>query len=336
MMNNITRKILKARARISYRRANQATQGTLDIVVDAARSFSETRAADAAASIAYYALFSLFPLLFFIVALGTSVLKNSQVQQQVLTFLTEAFPAARELVQKNMEHMLVIRGTVGLAGTIGLLWSSTGVFTVLTRNVNRAWRGAGDRNFLKGRLVALVMAGSLLGLLLILSLFLTTLFNLLPQLSVPLLGDVSIYRTLLWRVLSRLIPWLLIYTMFLLLYWWVPNTEVKWSEANWGALVATFAWEINRAGFIWYLNRGLAWYQLIYGSLGVVVALMLWIYVSSLITLFGAHLSAAIAHHNRPKNEQKGLARYQTYIKPQNVLKPSQTLNLKIRFRVDD
>jgi membrane protein len=336
MINDSTKKVLRARARVHYRRANRASQGVLGILVDAVHSFSEARAAEAAASIAYYALFSLFPLLFFVVAIGSSILKNPQIQQQVLTFVTDAFPAARELVQINMEHMLEIRGAVGLAGTIGLLWSSTAVFTALARNVNRAWRGAGARNFLKGRLVALVIAGSLLGLLMIVSILLITLFNLLPQLSVPLLGDISIYRTLVWRVLSRMIPWLLIYAMFLLLYWWVPNTKVKWSEANWGALVATFAWEINRASFVWYLNTVLAWYQLVYGSLGVVVALMLWIYVSSLIALFGAHLSAAIAHHNRPRPEQKGLAKYQTYLKPQNNLKPSRKIRSKNSLQEDD
>jgi membrane protein len=193
MMNNSTRKMLKARARISYRRANQASQGTLDIVLDAARSFSETRAPDAAASIAYYALLSLFPLLFFVVATGSVVLKNPQVQQLVLDFVTEALPTAKDLVQQNIEHMLDIRGAIGLVGTIGLLWSAIAVFTVLAQNVNLAWRDAGARNFLKGRLVALGMAGSLLGLLWILSLFLITLFNFLPQLSMPLLGDVSIY-----------------------------------------------------------------------------------------------------------------------------------------------
>jgi membrane protein len=126
-------------------------------------------------------------------------------------------------------------------------------------------------------------------------------FNLLPQFSVPLLGDISIYTTLLWRIASRVIPWLFIFAMFLFLYRWVPNTEVTWSEANWGALVAASAWEAGRAGFAWYLSSGLAKYQLIYGSLGAVVALMLWIYLSGLITLFGAHLCATIAQHYRLK-----------------------------------
>jgi membrane protein len=315
LLNKNIKKSLKTKAQARYRRANRLSQGILGIVVDTIRSFHHARAAEGAAAIAYYALFSLFPLLFFLVAIGSSILKNQQVQQQVLTVVTDSLPTAKDLVEKNIEHMLEIRGTVGLVGTIGLLWSATAVFNALTHNINRAWRNAGSHNFLKGRLMALVIASSLIGLLLILSLFLITIFNLLTQLSIPLLGDVSIYTSLLWRVLTRLIPWLLIYLVFLLLYWWIPNTKVHWSEANWGAIVAASAWEINRAGFVWYLNSGLAKYQLIYGSLGAVVALIVWIYLGSLIALFGAHLSAAVAYHTRIRDEKKGLGRFQTYIK---------------------
>ena len=74
------------------------------------------------------------------------------------------------------------------------------------------------------------------------------------------------------------------------------------------ALVAASAWEVTKSAFGWFLSSGLVRHQLVYGSLGTVVALMLWIYLSSLITLFGAHLSAAITHHNRMK-EQKGSSR---------------------------
>jgi membrane protein len=311
-----TKNSLKTKVRARYRRANHWSQGLLGIVVDAVRSFHYARAAEGAASIAYYSLFSLFPLLFFLVAIGSSILKDQQVQQQILAFVTDALPTAKDLVQKNMEHMLEIRGTVGLVGTIGLAWSATAVFNALAHNINRAWRHADNHNFLKGRLMALVIAGSFIGLLMVLSLFLITIFNLLAQLSIPLLGDVSLFTTWLARLLTQIVPWLLMYLVFLLLYWWIPNTKVRWSEAHWGALVAAFGWEINRASFIWYLNSGLAKYQLIYGSLGALVALILWIYLSSLIALFGAHLSASIAHHTRPKNEKKGLADYQTYLKP--------------------
>jgi membrane protein len=58
--------------------------------------------------------------------------------------------------------------------------------------------------------------------------------------------------------------------------------------------VTALAWEIAASAFTWFLSSGLASYQLVYGSLGTVVALMVWIYVGSSIILFGAHLSAAI------------------------------------------
>ena len=59
--------------------------------------------------------------------------------------------------------------------------------------------------------------------------------------------------------------------------------------------------EIATDGFSWYLSSGIVRYELVYGSLGTVVALMLWIYIGVLITLFGAHLSAAVARHRRGK-----------------------------------
>ena len=63
-----------------------------------------------------------------------------------------------------------------------------------------------------------------------------------------------------------------------------------------GALLATMAWYGAVFGFKWSVQEGIVNYQLVYGSLATVVLTLIWIYVSSLILLFGAHLSAAIAH----------------------------------------
>ena len=150
------------------------------------------------------------------------------------------------------------------------------------------------------------MVGTLAGFL-VLSLASTTVGNLLPRLQVPLGGGVSVYETPLWIVSSILIPWLLAAVTFLGLYRWVPNAQVRWPAALWGALVAASAWEVAANAFTWFLGSGLVQYELVYGSLGTVVALMLWIYVGSLITLFGAHLSAAIAQHaaRSPRTEEQ-------------------------------
>jgi membrane protein len=119
----------------------------------------------------------------------------------------------------------------------------------------------------------------------------------LARFDVPLWGDVSMYGTPLWTLLSNLIPWLFTFLLFMALYRWVPNVEVTWSASFWAACVVAIAWEIAANTFAWYVGSGLARYKIVYGSLGTVVALMFWIYVSSWIVIFGAHLSAVVAHH---------------------------------------
>jgi membrane protein len=279
-----------------FRRADGLSGGVLSILKDAIQRFGEARASQAAAGMAYYALFSLFPLLLFLVAAGSFVLDSEQAYQQAVGLVTEAVPISRELIESNFQQVLRLRGPVGIVGLIGSLWSASGFFTTLAYQINRAWPEADARHFLARRLVALGMVGSLAALL-ALSLVSSAALNLLPRLQVPLGGGVSVYETPLWAVLSNVVPWLLTVFLFLGLYLWVPNTPVKRSAALGGALVAAVAWEVASNAFAWYLGSRLARYQVVYGSLGAVVALMLWIYISSWIILFGAHLSAAIAQH---------------------------------------
>jgi membrane protein len=277
-----------------HRRANDVAGGSFAILTDAIRHFGDVRAAEATASIAFYAIFALFPLLLALIAAGSFVLESEQVQQQVLDVVDEVFPVSHALIERNIRAVLELRGTVRLVALASLVWSAMGVLTVLARNINRAWPQAKPRSFLENRLVALGMVGGL-AVLLALSSVSNTVLDVLARFSVPLGGGISIYETPLWTISSSVAPRLFAFAALLGLYRWTPNTEVKWSEAFWGALVATVAWEVATNGFTWYLSSGIVHYELVYGSLGAVVALMLWIYIIGLIILFGAHLSAAIA-----------------------------------------
>lgn len=272
----------------------------MSILVSTFKNFGETNASESAAGIAYYALFSIFPLLIFVVTFIGSFLQEEAVQQQILEFVATFLPASQDLVRGNIEQVLLLRGPLQIVGTIGLLWSATAVFNGLAHGINRAWHTAQQRNFLHGRLVALGMVASLTGMLMLWFIS-TTVFNLLGLLEIPLWGEYTVYETVVGQIISRLIPAFLIFLTFLSLYRWIPNTKVRWREAGWGAVIATIGWEISKEGFTWYLTSGLAAYQLVYGSLGAVIALMLWLYLSSVIVLFGAHLSAAIALHTRLK-----------------------------------
>ena len=285
---------LKAKAEAVFRQADDLSGGVLNTVRQAFKSFGEARAPGAAASVAYYALFSLFPLLLALVAAGSFVLQDAQVYQEAIKLVSSAIPVSQELIGQNIRQVLERRGAFGLVGLVGLVWSATGVFTNLARNINRAWSQAEQRGFLKGRLVALAMVG-VLAALLIVSMLSTAALNLLPRLHVLLRNRVPAYETVLWPIVSGLVPWLFSFLLFFSLYRWVPNTAVPWSAASWGAGIAALLWEAAKRGFAWVLDVGLARYSLVYGSLGTVIALMFWLYLSAWIVFFGAHLTAAVA-----------------------------------------
>ena len=106
-------------------------------------------------------------------------------------------------------------------------------------------------------------------------------------------------ETPLWATLLSVVPRLLVFFALLGLYHWVPNVRVRWSEAFWGALVAAPAGKVATNGFTWYLSSGLVRFELLYGSLGTVVVLMLWMFIGTIVVLFGAHLSAAVGRWDR-------------------------------------
>jgi YihY family inner membrane protein len=289
---------LTKRARTAFDWANGLTRGSLGVLRDAIRGFTEARAAEAATSLAFYVFFSLFPLLLVLVSAGSFALQSDQAQQRVLDLLTGAIPVSQDLIKRDIQHVLDLRGTIGIVGLVTLMWSASGAFTVLVNNINRAWSGAPPRTFLQNRLMALSIVGILTALLGV-SLFSTATLDVLDRLNVPLWGNVTIYETSLWPLLKTGLPWLVAFLVFLLLYRWVPSTEVRWSHAFWGGLVAAVGWKVATDAFIWFLSMGFVRYRLVYGSLGAVVALLYWIYLGSWIALFGAHLSAATARRGR-------------------------------------
>ncbi len=295
MPDKLTRPLTRYAKRL-YAWANGLTRGGLGVLWDAIRRFTEVRGAEAAASIAFYAIFSLFPLLLALIVAGSFVLESEQVQGWVLGMVTDFFPVAQRLIERNIQRVLELRETVGVAALIGLVWSATSVLTALARNINLAWAEAKARSFVEDRAVALGMVTGL-ALLLVLSAVANAVLNVLARLSVPILGDIAVQETSLWAMLLSVGPRLMLFLTLLGLYRWVPNTTVRWRDAFWGAIVAAPASEIATMGFTWYLSSGIVRYELVYGSLGTVVALVLWIYIGALIVLFGAHISAAATRH---------------------------------------
>jgi membrane protein len=237
-------------------------------------------------------------LLLVFVAGGSYFLDSEQVFNTVTQFVQQALPISEQAINENLHQVLEARGTAGIFSLLILLWSASGMFTSLAYNINLAWPRASRRNYLQNRLAGLWMIVGLIGLI-ILSLVLGWITSRLPFMN--LATDTSPSHLFLLRLISAMGSWLIIFLVFLTLYHRIPMKRVKWSATVWGALIASLAWKAVTAGFAWYLGSSFGQYQLVYGSLGAIVAFLFLIYIISLITLFGAHLSAAIEGWEREK-----------------------------------
>ena len=273
-----------------YTNINERTGNRFSILETALRTFTEMQAAQASAGLAYYTFFSIFPLILAFVAAGSYFLDSHQVFNTVTQFIQQALPISRQVINQNLEQILQERGTAGIVSLLILLWSASGMFTNLAYNINLAWPRAARRNFIQNRLVGLWMIVGLIGLI-VLSLFLSWVTARLPFMNIE---TPSASALLLLQVISALGSWFMIFLVFLTLYHGIPRIRVRWSATLWGALIASLAWKATATGFSWYLGSSFGQYQLVYGSLGAIVAFLFLIYIISLITLFGAHLSAAI------------------------------------------
>ena len=273
-----------------YKNINQISGDRLRILQTAIQTFTEKQAGQASAGLAYYTFFSIFPLMLAFIAGGSYFLDSHQVFSTVTQFIQQALPISRQIINENLEEILEERGAAGIVSLLILLWSASGMFTNLAYNINLAWPRARRRNFLQSRMVGLWMIVGLIGLIAI-SIALSWLSARLPFID---FDNGSPANLLFLRIVSALGSWLMIFLVFLTLYRWIPTLRVRWRSTFWAALIASLAWKGVTTGFSWYLGSSFGQYQLVYGSLGAIVAFLFLIYIISWITLFGAHLSAAI------------------------------------------
>ena len=277
---------LRERLERFYRWLNRLSGGYLGVVRAAAHHFGRDRAPEAAAGMAFYAFFSLFPLLVFLIAVGTLFLQEERVYREVAEAISDAIPISRALIEENLRQALETRGPVTLLGLFGTLWSGSGLFRLIIIHVNRAWPEAPPRSYLSRQGAALALFAGLLALV-VLSTTAASILDLLPALAGPSLSPIT-------GALVGAASLVTACAFFLFVYRWVPNTPVRWSSAAVAGTVAGLVWRASAAAFGWYVGSGIAGYELVYGSLGAIVALLFWIYLSGLIVLFGAYLGGAL------------------------------------------
>lgn len=258
-------------------------------------TFTMTKGAEASAALAYYTLFSVFPLLLIIVSVGSFFADEGVIEQRLIELLPDIIPVSQDFIINNIREVFVNRGGITILAFLGLIWSATAVFTVIMRNINAAWPDAAPRSYLRMRLLSLVLVIAL-AILFIFSSFTITFKQLIINLgfsstfeNIWSLFSTSIARTVINNIIRAL--------LFFALYFWTPQIKVKKVAAITGAVVTAFLWQLLSSFFSSYISSGLASYDIVYGSLGKIVALLAWVYFSVYIVLMGAHLTSSIDRH---------------------------------------
>jgi membrane protein len=294
---------LRARGTTMYTQADTRTHGILSIGITAVTGFMAARATSSAASMSYYALFSLFPVIIFGVLLVGGIFGQDKVVEVIKKTVETVVPVGSDVISGYLTEKAPASTSIKLISAVVLLWSASSLFVETTGYVAQAWQALGARvSPIRDRglgVLSMLLVIVLLGIIVLVSIVLSIVpdvLNLIPGLN-ALLGAI------LEPILAWTVPPLLIWLLLTGLYLLAPGVKVWPPAAAWAAGLAAIVWQIVSKGFGWWVNSGLTNYQRIYGSLATVVTLLLWMYISAAIVLAGAHLCAAIQQHRGPALE---------------------------------
>lgn len=260
--------------------------------------FHENDLFTSAAAMSYFGLMALFPALLLMLTIGNQFAAAAQL----LTRVVDVYPGSSQFLRETIRSLSSVGVGVIITCVIVTLWAGSWVFAVIERALNRIW-GTTSRTFWHGRALTIGMI-AIVGVLLASSVFMTSIVLALGDIAAklsprqlqryPLLISVG---SIFWQGIFAAVSFLVTVSLFVVVYRFMPRSEVTLRDTLPGAILAGLLWEL--AKYVFALTLSYLHYDQIYGSVGAVVAVLTWSYVSSLILLFGAQLSA-VFHREHP------------------------------------
>ena len=262
----------------------------------AKRTIKEANADNAlglAAQLAYYFLLALVPAIVCVVALASFL--PPQTIQETVEALRRFAPGDVVDIVRDQLTALANRSNEGVF-TFGLLlalWSSSAAMVAITEALNRAYDIDEARPWWKVRLTAMLLTVGV-------AVFVVVAFGLLligPTVMAPLVERIGLGSsfTTAWTILRWPLAFALVALGLSIVYYFGPDAEQDWEWVTPGAVLGTILWLVASVAFKLYASR-FGTYNETYGSLGGVIVLMLWFYLSGLAILIGAEMNAEIEH----------------------------------------
>ena len=261
------------------------------VISKAVRLLLDVGGVDLAASLGFFIVLSLLPLvalaIMALIAVG-SLEGTADVLAESLDYL---FPASRDLINNAVENLLGGSLTIGLIAVVNLIIGANGLFAAANRAVNRVF-GIDKTRVVQVTIKNVGLVTALVVLFLV-AVALTSVMQVLLTFSQEISStaeELSVVAVVILGALSTILPAIFTAAVFAFVYFRLPNITVKWRDATFGAIVAIVLFEIGKHLFFWFNNLA-SDRSHIYGPITSVVVLMLWAYIASLIFLYGAAIT---------------------------------------------
>ena len=255
-----------------------------------------------AGAFAFNAFFSLFPLMILLVTVVSTFVDREIAGQEVIASLEGYIPMGGEMQQSvasAIADVITARDKASTVASLALAWTALQCFATLIVATNRAW-GSTAYNWWRLPLKSLVLLGSTVGAVL-LGMAVPVLMRVTKSWLFPLYE----YRTWVYGLFSYILPSVVVFSGLVLFYRFAPSRPTRFVEVWAAALCATVLLRAGENLFIVYL-KDYATLNAVYGTFGGIMALLLWIYVSGAVFIFGACLCAGQAELQAPPSETTG------------------------------
>jgi len=263
------------------------------ILAGAVRRFDEDDGTLLASGLAFNMLLCLLPFLLIVASFSGYLLESSQAsQQELLRVLENAFPGATHKLQDSLLRLLEDRQIIGALGMLTLALAASRLFGGIRVVLKITYGHELDLNLITGKLFDMGMV-ALTCALLLLSLGLSTIITIVEEVGLAWLGGRGYDVSGLAQFAAHGIAYVFSAAMFFVMYRMPLPRHVPTSIVLVTALLVGALWEIAKWLFEFYLSTVSA-YDVLYGSFGVLVVLVLWINYSAIIFVIGAELGASM------------------------------------------
>lgn len=256
-----------------------------------------------AASVAYYALLSVFPFFLLLFSILGLVASRENRHAAVVAFLTRVFPTHIDFLSAQLDALQKTRVRLGVGGAVALVWAALGFFSAISSAVNYAWRVEKPRSYLRHKLFSFFMLLAA-GFMLMLALVVVSVFQMEQVTWVAELVTRFPALGVLGGLFFRYTALFFFIIVVGLIFYFVPNARVRFRDVWPGAILTGLLWQVALEGFSFYV-RDMSRFNLIHGSVAAVVVFLVWVYTSSVVLLYGVEFTATYARlrRGRPNRE---------------------------------